>query len=676
MLAYLVIRDGAHWTDVFRLVPGQPVRIGRAPTNDIVITDERCSRNHAELLYTQQGWVLRDLNSRNGTSVGGRLIEHDYHLQPGDVIRIGRSQLAYVHDLSTAFPDSAGIGQRVANPTTQPVSQDTEDSLVFQEPEPTTITHRREDTSFLRSEGTSARAAHAEVGTQLYQLSFQLAVRLAQAEAVESLCQLVLQWLFEKIPVDAGAVLLLPRKGGRNLGPEDLAVVAHQTRGQQNYHPVSAFLAERVLREASGIRACNVQGDSTLSSRDSRGNLPADTVLCAPVQHEGPVLGLVHLYTTEPNHVLSEEHLDVTLAAAKTLAVALGNLEHVRHLSENLSQIKLENEQLRQQLGVESEIVGRSPVIRQVTEKIARVAPTRSTVLIRGESGVGKELVARAIHFSSPRKNKPFICLNCAALSETLLESELFGHERGAFTGATSRRLGKFELADGGTLMLDEIGEMSPQLQAKFLRVLEGHPFERVGGTELVKVDVRVIAATNRNLEKEVERGNFRRDLFFRLNVVEIYIPGLRKRPEDIPILAHYFLEKYNAELGRKIKGFTDAALEQMLRYRWPGNVRELKNVVERACVLCEGDYIDVHNLTLSKLSTAGETSELVVTHPKTYVAMSLAEVEKRHIEATLRATGWNKSQAAAILGIERSTLDRKIRRYEIQREHPLMKQS
>ena len=229
-------------------------------------------------------------------------------------------------------------------------------------------------------------------------------------------------------------------------------------------------------------------------------------------------------------------------------------------------------------------------------------------MLIRGESGVGKELVARAVHFSSPRKKGPFVCLNCAALSETLLESELFGHEKGAFTGATERKIGKFEAADKGTLMLDEIGEMSPKTQAKFLRVLEGHPFERVGGSEPIKVDVRVIAATNRDLEKDVAEGTFRRDLYFRLHVLEIVVPALRKRPEDIPELAEYFLHRFVAETGRKIKGFTPRAMEEMLRYRWPGNVRELKNVIERAVVLTRSEYIDHDDLVLSTLRTAGDT--------------------------------------------------------------------
>jgi Nif-specific regulatory protein len=260
--------------------------------------------------------------------------------------------------------------------------------------------------------------------------------------------------------------------------------------------------------------------------------------------------------------------------------------------------------------------------------------------------------------------------LNCAALTESLLESELFGHERGAFTGATERKAGKFEAADGGTLMLDEIGEMTPTIQAKFLRVLEGHPFERVGGSEQIKADVRVIAATNRDLEKAVAEGHFRRDLYFRLRVLEVTVPALRKRLEDLPELAHHFLLRFNAETGRKISGFSSEALERMMQYRWPGNVRELKNVVERAVVLARGERIESEDLALTKLSTAGDTVD-VVPAPGAFEPMSLDELERRHILATLKATNWNKSQTASILGIERSTLDRKIRRYELDTHLP-----
>ncbi|MCA9265326.1 MAG: sigma-54-dependent Fis family transcriptional regulator, partial [Planctomycetales bacterium] len=390
---------------------------------------------------------------------------------------------------------------------------------------------------------------------------------------------------------------------------------------------------------------------------------------CAPIRLDSKVIGLIHLYSTDDNRRPDPDDLEFTLAVADNVALALKNLGRQQELAENLTQTQDEIVQLRERLGAESEIVGSSLVMRNVHEQILQAAPSRATVLIRGESGVGKELVARAVHYSSPRKKGPFVCLNCAALSETLLESELFGHERGAFTGATERKVGKFEAADKGTLMLDEIGEMSEQIQAKFLRVLEGHPFERVGGSEAIKVDVRVIAATNRDLEKAVAEHKFRRDLYFRLNVVDIVVPPLRKRgPEDIIELAEHFLIRYNAETGRRLKGFTPAAVDQLKTYRWPGNVRELRNVVERAVVLARGSHVGLEDLHLSNLATASDSGEMP-SGPHEYEPITLAESEKRQILSALNANNWNKSKTASILGIERSTLDRKIRRYELSRD-------
>jgi Nif-specific regulatory protein len=291
------------------------------------------------------------------------------------------------------------------------------------------------------------------------------------------------------------------------------------------------------------------------------------------------------------------------------------------------------------------------------------VASTKATVLVRGESGAGKELVAQAIHDGSDRKSGPFVCLNCAALSETLLESELFGHEKGAFTGATDKKAGKFELADNGTLFLDEIGEMSPTIQAKFLRVLEGHAFERVGGSTRLKVDVRVVAATNRHLEDAVASGGFRRDLYFRLRVVEIAVPPLRKRQEDIKPLVDHFVNIFSRETGRKIDGFSPAAITAMQEYHWPGNIRELRNCIERAVVLSSSSIVDVTDLALSTLAIPGDTGRMD-SIPKEFSPETLAIVEKRHILATLECTGGNKTKAAKLLGIERSTLDRKFARW------------
>jgi DNA-binding NtrC family response regulator len=308
----------------------------------------------------------------------------------------------------------------------------------------------------------------------------------------------------------------------------------------------------------------------------------------------------------------------------------------------------------------EDELIGDSAVLAAVMQQVKNVAATDTTVLVRGESGVGKELVARAIHRQSRRAGGRFLSVNCAALTESLLESELFGHERGSFTGAYEQKKGKFEQSHRGTLLLDEIGEMSPSIQAKFLRVLEGHPFERVGGQTPVQVDVRVIAATNTDLEVAVRRGLFRPDLYFRLNVLAIEVPPLRNRTADIPALANYFLDRFAARAHRKPPKLTDAALKRLKQYDWPGNIRELRNMLERAVVLHPSQQIDEPDLQFAGLNLPSDE--------QSYEGMSLEAVELQHILRTLRATRWNKSKASKILGIERSTLDRKLKRNEVNR--------
>ncbi len=671
MNAYLILRDGSKWADVFRLVPGESATIGRAPTNSIVIKDERCSRNHAEVFQSQGNWTLRDLDSRNGTVVAGDQLNGDYALQPGDIVQIGNSHFAFVDNLTDAFPDQSTLLKASQTVAGEPLE---DDASVLDGFESATITHRRDQSRLLdTSAGEDAADSTPKLGRAAATLC-RLAFDLAKATDVVSLTGSALDGVFEGTSVDAGAILLRKRDASGDRTGEELEVVASRSDVDHAYHRLSAFLAKTVLGDGQAVMARNVMDDSQLGNRDSQGEILSTSVICAPIRLGQQVLGIIHLYSTDVDRPTDPEDLEFTLAVADTVGVALQNLNKRQELAENLNQIRTENVQLRERLGAESEIVGSSEVMDRVDQQIQRAAPSRATVLIRGESGVGKELVARAVHFSSPRSKGPFVCLNCAALSETLLESELFGHEKGAFTGATDRKIGKFEQSHKGTLMLDEIGEMSPSIQAKFLRVLEGHPFERVGGSEQIKVDVRVIAATNRDLEKDVAEGSFRRDLYFRLHVLEIVVPGLRKRPEDIPLLAEHFLRRYNEETGRKLQGFTPRAMEELLRYRWPGNVREMKNVIERAVVLARGDFVDHGDLVLSTLKTAGDTEIRIDADraaPGQYEPLSLADVERAHILRTLNSTGWNKSKSASILGIERSTLDRKIRRYDLAAERP-----
>ena len=668
MLAYLVIREGTKWSDVSRLLPGRTLTIGRAPTNQIVVKDERCSRYHAEVFLSQGSWTLRDLDSRNGTLLNGQRVTGDATLAEGDVVRIANCQMAFVYDLSKAFAEGGAkpilSGETGDETVASVLISDTSDLQPLETPETTHITHRRGKTTLLypAAREVSGMPQLGEAATQLCRLAFNLA---SQTD-VESVARLALDGLFEGTSSDAAALLLGPRHLDEALQVSDLHVVASRSVPGGKYHRLSSFLADTVLREQEAVLARNVQDDLTLGTRNSKGEIESTSVICSPIRQDGKVVGLIHLYSTHAHRTLDPNDLEFSLAVADNVALALKNLNRQEELAENLSQTQSEVALLRRQLGADSEIIGSSPPMQRLHQAIAQAAPNRATVLIRGESGVGKELVARAIHFSSPRKKGPFVCLNCAALSETLLESELFGHERGAFTGATERKIGKFEAAHHGTLMLDEIGEMSPSIQAKFLRVLEGHPFERVGGNQAIKVDVRVIAATNRDLEKDVADGKFRRDLYFRLHVVEIVVPPLRKRSEDVTELATYFLKRFINETGKRLRGFTPDALQRLQQYPWPGNVRELRNVIERAVVLSRGDRIAADDLTLSSLPPVSDSGELPAP-PRQYESLTLEEIERRHILATLQAEGWNKSRTAAVLGIERSTLDRKIRRYHLQ---------
>jgi two-component system response regulator HydG len=331
--------------------------------------------------------------------------------------------------------------------------------------------------------------------------------------------------------------------------------------------------------------------------------------------------------------------------------------------------LKAENKNLKDKLSADYDlknIIGTSKAMKELVDMLAMVAPSEATVLITGESGTGKELIARSIHYNSPRKDHSLVIVNCAALTETLLESELFGHEKGAFTGADKRREGRFMQANKGTIFLDEIGEMSPMMQAKLLRVIQEREIQRVGSDDALKVDVRILAATNRKLENDVADGKFREDLYYRLNVVTVDVPPLRDRQDDIPLLAQHFLEKYSKKNRKQVKGFSPTAMDILLKYDWPGNVRELENAVERSVILLNGDYISEKELPLNITQTYSEESNWVATQPSNTEPRPLEEVEKEAILAALEASGGNKSETARTLGINRKTLHKKLKNYGV----------
>src|SRR5262245_57471756 len=363
------------------------------------------------------------------------------------------------------------------------------------------------------------------------------------------------------------------------------------------------------------------------------------------------------------------DFLDKPFESTDRLLVTIGNaLEQGR--------LRDENRSLRKQAEIRHQMIGESVTLKQVMASVARAAPTSATVLIQGESGVGKELVARTIHNNSTRKRERFVQVNCAAIPEELIESELFGHEKGSFTGATEKQVGKFEQADRGTIFLDEVGDMSAKTQAKVLRVLQEGEVERLGSARTIKVDVRVIAATNKNLEEEIEKGHFREDLYFRLAVIPVQVPSLRERPEDIPLLVRHFMDYFSRENNTRAKRITPGALETLQRARWKGNIRELRNTVERLIIMVPGDTIDVQDLGGTARPSAAATTA-AAPRPGSDVDQGRSgtlrefkdSAERAYLVAKLRENGWNISKTAEIIDTPRSNLYKKLEQYQISQE-------
>ena len=379
------------------------------------------------------------------------------------------------------------------------------------------------------------------------------------------------------------------------------------------------------------------------------------SIVCVPMKIEDETIGVVEIIDKTDGKPIKESDIKLLTVFAELAALAIKSARKIAH-------VKRENKDLKEALGSKYQIIGDCPALRKVISDAFKVANSKTSTLIVGESGTGKELLARLIHRAGNRKDDPLIVLNCAALPETLLEDELFGHERGSFTGAVDRKVGKFELADKGTIFLDEIGEMSPGMQAKLLRVLQEEVFYRIGGNVPIHVDVRVIAATNKDITKEVMEGGFREDLFYRLNVVQIHMPSLRERKEDISLLTDYFLNIFRKDKGVTRLSISSKAIEKMLQYHWPGNVRELRNALERAVVLGNGREVLPEDLPIFNANPR---------HSGFQVGLSLQEAlnafKKEFIKLNLRHTEGNRSRAAKMLGIQRTYLSSLISKYQIQ---------
>ena len=528
-------------------VAGETFRIGRDPQNDLSIPDSSVSREHCVIVRLGDGFSIRDLASHNGTRVND-LPVNDQRLVHRDYITIGQTVLQFLTTNDIVFGDPAEV-------ETVSLSVDQNDLSAS-------------------NLATPDVQALLRVSTMLH--SFHAMYRGRGSSARHLLEEHLLSLILEVIPASRGAILLYEDSLDE---PCSLSV---KENAAQPPGPVtiSRELVKRVLSEACGLL---VEDSGPAGENAPEGHLPS---LLAPLLIRGQACGLIHLQGA----ALREAHLQLLVAIAQVASVAMENAFHQEWL-------EAENARLESELHPDYHMIGDSAPLRELQRNIARAAQTNSTVLIMGETGTGKELVARAIHQNSPRVNKPFVAVNCAALSETLLESELFGHEKGSFTGAFAQKKGRLEIAEAGTVFLDEIGEMPLQLQAKLLRVLQERKMERVGGTQTVKLDIRLIAATNRNLEQEVRGGGFRQDLYYRLNVVTLKTPALRDRPSDILPLAMHFAAKFGQQCVRRINGISPEAQAYLSHYEWPGNIRELENAMERAVVLGNDNMIQLEDL-------------------------------------------------------------------------------
>jgi transcriptional regulator with GAF, ATPase, and Fis domain len=594
--------------------------IGRDVTAGVCIADSSVSRRHSVVEKKENSFVITDLDSLNGTFVNDVPVKTRV-LQHGDRVRIGEAQFLFLlHE-----GDFSSKSSEVRLEENQVMSG-------------STVQVRFDDALYLMARDLSAL--------------MKVSTTINAIRGLEELQERLLLLLFEVVPAQRCAILLTED------GTSESASVfgLDRDRGKDQSVAVSRTIVKQVLRDGSALLMS--KGLDPKLESESLISVAAKSVLCVPLMLMGRLIGVIYLDTSNPADEFNKDHLQLVTAISSIAAVAIENARQFEWL-------KSENQRLLEDVDIEHNMVGESSPMQRVYHFISKVAPTESTVLITGESGTGKELAARAIHRNSKRGHKPFVAVNCAALNESLLESELFGHEKGAFTGALSLKKGRIEVADGGTLFLDEIGDLSPALQVKLLRVLQEREFERVGGTLTIKVDIRLIAATNRNLEEAIESGEFRQDLYYRLNVVAFEMPALRERREDIVLLANYFTEKYGVKCNRRLRGLSPEARACLNAYDWPGNVRELENAIERAVVLGTTDLILPEDLPEAVLEI--EPSSGLSTTLRYHEAV--AQTKRQIILDAMNKVSGNYTEAAHRLGVHPNYLHRLIRNLNLKEQ-------
>jgi transcriptional regulator with GAF, ATPase, and Fis domain len=607
------------------------ITIGREASNGIAVSDPSVSRKHCLVSGLDGRFLVRDLDSRNGTLVNGTGVEEQW-LRHGDEIAAGDSSFVFLLEDEEQAPAAGRVEFEEAQYTAE-----------------TTVLNPR-DVIYLQPDRMLRELpASSQLARNLNAL-FKITRIVHAIRDLNELQSQLLDLIFEIVPASRGAILLADKEG------EQFNSTFGRMRqaGQPQLVKVSRTIARQVLEQRVGILGSDVPGSEGLREIESLATSQVRSLLCVPLTVFERVIGCVYLDSDSPRNRLNEEHLQLVTAIAGISAVALDSVRRLHWLEQ-------ENVRLTLEMSLERSLVGEGARMKEVYQFLKRAAPTDSTVLIEGESGTGKELAARALHRNSPRANKPFVAINCSAIPETLLESDLFGHERGAFTGAASLKKGRLEVADGGVVFLDEIGELAPALQVKLLRVLQEREFERVGGIHPIKVDIRLIAATNCNLEQAVREGRFRQDLYYRLAVLKITMPTLRDRKEDISMLAHHFVQKHAKRCKVKARPISREAQACLENYDWPGNVRELENAMERALVLASSEVILPEDLPESLL----ERPKLPeMTEAKYHLAVK--ELKKQLILDAVEQTQGSYADAARILGVHPNYLHRLIRNLEL----------
>jgi len=612
MPAKLIAMEGPLAGDTF-LLERELTTLGREPENDIVIDAQWVSRRHCEIRRVGNEFEVADRGSHNGTLVNGVPIKERL-LRGGDRVALGGASFLFVDRESDLYP-----GLEL-------------DDAPF--PKRETVELRSEEALYLHPE----RIESPSLSTVLS------LIQTIAGTTDETLAEKVLDRFFEVVPAERGAIVV-------GSSPEELEPLA--MRGGRGAHgakprfPLSRTVLAKVFTEKTAVLSNHV--GSELSAK----SLAASNVtnlLCLPLVTDGRIVGALYLDRSTPGAEFPASLLELLMGLA---SIAAGAIERSRQLG----RLRVLNRRVQEELHLVHEMVGESPKLKEAQRILARAAPTDSTVLIEGESGTGKELAARAIHFNSPRRDGPLVKVDCTGLNENLLASELFGHERGAFTGAIQQKKGKLEIAHGGTVFLDEIGELPLALQAHLLRVLQDREFERVGGTRPIGVDIRLVAATNRDLAQEVKKGSFREDLFYRLNVVRLSLPPLRERPEDVELLAQYYASEHGKRVKRRIAGVSPEALAILKRYDWPGNIRELANVVERAVVLGTTELILPEDLPESMFEAKSVSGAVAGSYHD-----AVTERKKELILEAVSRAGGSITEAARLLGLHPNYLHRLIR--------------